>query len=132
MGAPQDGGEFTGYFERNCQQNVLGTSLTDRIPNSKLYEKCRSIPPSRAEMRGGLRWVGHVQQMKDNSLLMMVLVAENRKQAVPKRGWFDFLRKELKAKHASPAAESIMVLEVFSRNQHAQERQIFSSCGDLL
>jgi hypothetical protein len=30
-------------FQRNCLRIVLGTLLTDRISNSRLYEKCGSI-----------------------------------------------------------------------------------------
>ena len=38
-------------FKRNCLRNVLGTWLTDRISNSRLYEKCGLILLSRAIMR---------------------------------------------------------------------------------
>ena len=52
-------------FQRNCLQIVLSTWLTDRNSNSKLYEKCGSIPLSRAIMKEMLRWLGHVQRMID-------------------------------------------------------------------
>ena len=38
-------------FQRNCLRIVLGTWLTDRISNSRLYRKCDSIPLSRAIMK---------------------------------------------------------------------------------
>ena len=38
-------------FQRNCLWVVLGNRLTDRISSSRLYEKCGSIPVSRAIMR---------------------------------------------------------------------------------
>ena len=33
---------------RNCLRIVLSTRLTDRISNSRLYEKCGLIPMARA------------------------------------------------------------------------------------
>ena len=38
-------------FRRNCLRIVLGTRLTDHISNSRLYDKCDSIPLSRAIMK---------------------------------------------------------------------------------
>ena len=38
-------------FQRKCQQIVLGTKLTARISNSRLYEQFCSIPLSRAITR---------------------------------------------------------------------------------
>jgi hypothetical protein len=38
-------------FHRNCLKIVLGTLLTDRMSNNRLYEKCGSIPLSRAIMK---------------------------------------------------------------------------------
>ena len=65
-------------FQRNCLRIVLGsllfeTRLTDRISNSRLYEKCGSIPLSRAIMKERLRWLGHVLWMKDDRLPKIVL-----------------------------------------------------------
>ena len=54
--------------QRNCQWIVLGTRLTDRISNSRLYEKCGSVPLSKAIMKESLRWLGQVLRMKDDSL----------------------------------------------------------------
>ena len=62
-------------FQRNCLQIVLGTQLTDRISNSRLYKKCGSIPLSRAIMKERLRWLSHVLRMKDDSLPQIVLFA---------------------------------------------------------
>ena len=45
-----------GVFQRNSLQIVLGIRLIDRISNSKLYEKCGSIPLSRAIIKKSLRW----------------------------------------------------------------------------
>ena len=58
-------------FQRNCLQIVLGTRLTGRISNSRLYEKCGSIPLSRAIMKERLRRLGHVLRwrMTDNRTL---------------------------------------------------------------
>ena len=66
-------------FQRNCLRIVLGTRLTDRISNSKLYEKCGSIPLSMAIMKERLRWLGPVLWMKDDRL-----------------GWEDVINKDLK------------------------------------
>ena len=41
--------------------------MTDRISNSKKYEKCGSIPFSTVIMR----WLGHVLRVKDDRLLKM-------------------------------------------------------------
>ena len=40
-------------FQRNCLRIVLGTRLTDRISNSRLYERYSSIPLSMAIMKKG-------------------------------------------------------------------------------
>ena len=77
-------------FQRNCLRRiVLGTRLTDPISNSRLYEKFRSIPLSRAITRERLRWLGHVLQMKHARLPKIFLSANclrlNRKQVI--RGW---------------------------------------------
>jgi len=60
-------------FQRNCLRIVLGTRLTDRITNSRLYEKCGSIPFSGAIMKERLRWLIHVLRMKDDRLPKIVL-----------------------------------------------------------
>ena len=53
-------GNLLDVFQRNCLRIVLGTRLTDRISNSRLYEKCGSIPLSRAIMKERLKWLDHV------------------------------------------------------------------------
>ena len=55
-------------FQRNCLGIVLGTRLTDRFLNCRLYEKFGSILLSRAIMKESLRWLGHVVRIKDNIL----------------------------------------------------------------
>ena len=40
-------------FQRYCLRIVLGTRLTDRISNCRLYEKCGSVPLYRAIMKKG-------------------------------------------------------------------------------
>ena len=65
-----------GVFQRNCLRTVLGTRLTDRISNSRLYKKCSLIPFSKAVMREKLRWQGHVLRMKDNGLPKIVLFGQ--------------------------------------------------------
>ena len=73
-------------FLRNCPRIVLGTRLTDRISNSRLYEKCGSIPFSRAMMKEKLIWVGQALRMKDDRLPKIVLLGNclglNGKQVV--------------------------------------------------
>ena len=44
--------DLPNVFQRNSLLIVLGTWLTKRISNSRLYGKCGSIPLSRATMRG--------------------------------------------------------------------------------
>ena len=52
-------------FQGNCLRIVLGTRLTDRIPNSRLYGKCGSIPLSSADDR--------MTGLKDDRLPKIVL-----------------------------------------------------------
>ena len=63
-------------FQRNCLRIFLGTQLTDRISNSRLYEKCRSIPLSMAILKERLRWLGHILRMKDDRLPKIVLFGQ--------------------------------------------------------
>ncbi|XP_065564601.1 uncharacterized protein LOC136029945 [Artemia franciscana] len=60
-------------LKRNCLRIVVGTRLTDRISNSRLYEKCGSIALSGSIMKERLRWLGHVLRMKDERLPKIVL-----------------------------------------------------------
>ena len=87
-------------FQRNCLQIVLGTRLTDRISNSRLYEKCGSIPLSRAIMKERLRWLGNVLRMKDDRLPKIVLFGQpsgaTRKAGRSRLGWEDVINKDLK------------------------------------
>ena len=87
-------------FQRNCLRIVLGTRLTDRISNSRLYEKCSSIPLSRPIMKERLRWLGHVSWMKDDRLPKIVLFGQpsgaTRKACRPRLGWETFTNKDLK------------------------------------
>ena len=53
-------------FQRNYQQIVLCTRLTDRISNSRMYGKCSSISLCGAIMIERLRWPGYVLWMKDD------------------------------------------------------------------
>ena len=55
-------------FQRNCLRIVLGTRLTDRISNSRLYEKYGSIPLSRAILKKRLRWLGYVLWINEDIL----------------------------------------------------------------
>ena len=73
-------------FQRNSLRFVLGTRLTDRISNSRLYEKWSSNTLFRAIMRKKLRMQGHVLRMKRDRLPKIVLSTSrlglNRKQSV--------------------------------------------------
>ena len=60
-------------FQKDCTQVVIDTRLTDRISNSRLYEKCGSISFSRAIMKERLIRLGHVLRMKDDRLPKIVL-----------------------------------------------------------
>ena len=87
-------------FQRNCLRIVLGTRLTDRISNSRLYEKYGSIPLSRATVKERLRWLGHVLQMNDDRLPKIVLFGQpsgaTRKADRRCLGWEDVTNKDLK------------------------------------
>jgi len=74
-------------FQRNCLRVVLGTRLTDRNSNIRLYEKCGSIPLSRTIIEERLRWLGHVLRMTDCRRLSFLAncTGLNRKQVV--RRW---------------------------------------------
>ena len=87
-------------FQRNCLRIVLGSLLTDRISNSRLYEKCGSIPLSGAIMKERLRWLGHVLRMKDDIWPKIVLFGQpsgaTRTTGRPRLGWEDVINKDLK------------------------------------
>ena len=87
-------------FQRNCLRIVLGTRLTDRISKSRFYEKCGSIPLSRAIMKERLRWLGLVLRMKDDRLPKIVLFGQpsgaTRKAGRPRLGWEDIINKDSK------------------------------------
>ena len=73
-------------FQRDSLRIVLGTWLTDRIPNSRRYEKCCSVLLSRAITKERLRWLGHVVRMKDDRLPKIVLFAQpSRAKRLPFR-----------------------------------------------
>ena len=84
-------------FQRNCLRIVLGTRLTDLISNSRLYEKCGSIPLSRAIMRERVRWLGHVLRIKDNRFSFSAnCLGLNGKAGRPWLGWEDVINNGLK------------------------------------
>ena len=74
--------------------------LTDRISNSRLYEKCGSIPLSRAIMKERFRWLGHVLRMKGDRLPKIILFGQpsgaTRKAGRPCLGWEDVINKGLR------------------------------------
>ena len=63
-------------FSRELPMDYSGTRLTNPISNSKLYEKCRSVPLSRAIMRKRLRWLGRVLRMEDDRSHKIVLIGQ--------------------------------------------------------
>ena len=87
-------------FQRNRLRIVLGTRLTDRISNRKLYGKCASIPFSRAIIRERLRLLGQILRMKDDRLPKIVLVGQpsraKRKAIRPRMGWEDVVTNNLR------------------------------------
>ena len=87
-------------FQRICLRIILGTRLTERISNSRLYEKCGSMPFSRAIMKERLRWLGHVLRMRDDRLQKIVLFGQpsgaTRKAGRPCLGWEEVINKDLK------------------------------------
>ena len=87
-------------FQKNYSRIVLGTQLTDRISNNRLYEKCDSIPLSRAIMKERLRWLVHVLRMRDDRLPKIVIFGQlsraKRKAGRPRLGREDVIKKDLK------------------------------------
>ena len=85
-------------FQRNRLRIVRGTRLTDRISNSRLYEKGGSIPLSIVKER--LRWLWHVLRIKDDRFPEMFLFGQpsraKRKAGRPRLGREDVLKKDLK------------------------------------
>jgi len=63
-------------FQRNCLRIVLGTRLTDRALNGRLYGKCGSNLLSRAIIRIMLKYLGYVLRMKDERLPNIVLFGQ--------------------------------------------------------
>ena len=87
-------------FQRNGLRIVLGTRLTNRLSNNRLYEKCVSILLSRAIMKERLRCLGHALRMKDDRLPKIVpfgyLSRAKRKAGRRCLGWEDVIKKDLK------------------------------------
>ena len=69
-------------FQKNSLRIFLGTRLTDRISNSRLFEKCGSIPLSRAIMKERLRLLSHVLRMKDDRFSLANRLGLHGKQVV--------------------------------------------------
>ena len=78
----------------------MGTRLTDRISNSRLYEKCGSIPRSLVIMEKRLRWLRHVLRMKGDILAKTLLFSQlsraKRKAYFPCLGREGVIKKDLK------------------------------------
>ena len=93
------------FFQRNSLRVVLCTWLTDRISNNRLYEKCGSIPLSRAIMKERLGWLGHVLWMKADRLPKIVLFGQpsraKGKADRPRLGWKDVIKTDLKEMRTS-------------------------------
>ncbi|XP_065570475.1 uncharacterized protein LOC136033594 [Artemia franciscana] len=87
-------------FQRNCLRIILGTRLTDRMSNSRLYEKSGSTPLSRAIMKGKLRWLGHVLRINDDRLPKIVIFGQPSKvkwkAGRPRLEYEDVINKDLK------------------------------------
>ena len=87
-------------FQTNCLRISFGSQLTDRISNSRLYDKCGSIPLSRAVIRECLRWLGHVRWMKDDILPKIVLFCQpsrvKQRAGRPRLRWEDVIKKDLR------------------------------------
>ena len=87
------------HFQRNCLRIVLGTRLTDRISNSRLYEWCGSISLSKAIKKERLRWHGQVKRMKNDRLPNIYpfwQTTATRKAGRPRMEWEDVRKKDLK------------------------------------
>ena len=69
-------------FQRNCVQIIWGTLLTDRISNSRLYEKYGPVSLSRDIMRERLRWLEHVLRTKEGRLSSANRLGVNRLQSL--------------------------------------------------
>ena len=68
--------DFLEIFPRYCPQTVLGSRLTDRIYNGRLYEMFGSISLSSTVIKERLRWLWHILWMKDARLPMIVLFGQ--------------------------------------------------------
>jgi len=102
MCAPKSGWKcFLDVFQKNCLRIVLDTRLTDRISNTRLYEKCGLTPLYRVIMRERLRGLGYVMRMKDDRLPKIFFFGHclglNGKQIVHNwLGWEDVIKKDLR------------------------------------
>ena len=87
-------------FQRNCLRIVPGTRLTNRISNSRLYEKYGLIPLSGVIMKERLKWPGDVLRMKDDRLPKIVFFGQPSmakwKSGRLRPGWEDVIKKDLK------------------------------------
>ena len=64
-------------LQKNCLRIVLGTQLTDRISNSRLYEKYGSIALSSAILKESQRWLGQIVWTKDERLIFVLSFSAN-------------------------------------------------------
>jgi hypothetical protein len=87
-------------FQRNCLGIVVGTRLTDRISNNRLFEKCGSLPLSGTIMKERLRWLGYIVRIKYDRLPKIILFAQlsraKQKAGRPPLGWEDVVKKDVK------------------------------------
>ena len=78
--------------------------LIDHISNSRLYEKCGSVPLSWAIVRERWRWLGHVLRKKYDRLSKIVLLGQlSRSKRNTGRPWlrWEDVRKDLSEKGTS-------------------------------
>ena len=92
--------DLLNVFQRNYLRIVLVTWLTELISNSRLYEKCGSIPLFRAITKDRLKWRGHVLWMKDERLPKIIHFGQPSgakwKADRARLGWEDVKQKDLK------------------------------------
>ena len=87
-------------FNQRCLRKIMGISWEDRISNSEVLRRARSLGVEALIIKAQLRWVGHVVRMDDSRLPKKVFFSElsqgSRNQGGPAKRFKDSLKASLR------------------------------------
>ena len=85
----------------NCLRRISNTRWLDRLPNTKILDRCNITGIEAMLMQSQLRWCGHVHRMPDSSipkqLLYGQLTGSTRSQGGQRKRYKDYLLLTLKS-----------------------------------